>query len=91
MGKSQRTPQRYATYAPPKYENYQVQLTEGGNLIIYPGEVNTPTADLITIKKHWNSVISMPNANYMILEVNYFSQHPDGKIRIYSDSNQYYI
>ena len=36
----------------------------GGNLIDYPYELTTRTADLTTTKLMWNSVISTPGAEY---------------------------
>ena len=36
----------------------------GGNLIDYPYELTTRTADLTTTKLMWNSVISTPGAKY---------------------------
>ena len=40
----------------------RVRLTVGGDRINYPGEVATPTADLLTVKLMMNSVISTTNA-----------------------------
>ena len=44
----------------------------GGNLIKYPGELTTRTADLTTTKDMWNSVISTQNARYMCADVKNF-------------------
>ena len=41
-----------------KKEKHRVRVTVGGNLIEHPDDVTTKTADLITIKCHWNSVLS---------------------------------
>jgi hypothetical protein len=49
-----------------------VQLTIGGNLIKYDGDVSTRSADLTTSKCLWNSVISTTGAKYMCLDVNNF-------------------
>ena len=56
---------RTVTYArivvdfwPQKKDPNQVGITVGGNLIEYPGELTTRTADLTTSKIMWNSVIS---------------------------------
>lgn len=46
-------------------EPNRVRLTAGGNLIDCPGELTTRTADLITAKMHWNSVISTEGARCM--------------------------
>ena len=43
---------------PQKKEQERTRLTVGGNLIDYPWEVATPTADLTTAKLLFNSVIS---------------------------------
>jgi len=49
-----------------------VRITVGGNLINYPGELTTNTADLITSKILWNSVLSTPNAKYMTVDIKNF-------------------
>jgi hypothetical protein len=36
----------------------------GGNLIKYPFELTTSTADMLSLKIMWNSVISTPNARF---------------------------
>ena len=41
-----------------KAETHRTRLTVGGNLIHLPGDVTTPTADLITAKLISNSVLS---------------------------------
>ena len=45
---------------PHKSDPNKVRITVGGNLIDYPYELTTRTADLITTKSLWNSVISTP-------------------------------
>ena len=47
-----------AKIRPQKAETYPTRLTVGGNLIHFPGDVTTPTADLITAKLISNSVLS---------------------------------
>ena len=44
----------------------------GGNLIDYPYELTTRTADLTTSKVMWNSVISTPGARYATADVKNF-------------------
>jgi hypothetical protein len=44
----------------------------GGNLINYPGELTTRTADLTTSKLMWNSVLSTKGAKYMCLDIKNF-------------------
>jgi hypothetical protein len=70
---------RKATYVkavcdirPHKEETHRVRLTAGGNLVDYPGNVSTPTADVTTIKTHWNSVISDTKSRYMCMDVKDF-------------------
>ena len=44
----------------------------GGNLINYPGDCGTPTADLLTVKLLLNSVVSTPNSKFMTLDLKDF-------------------
>jgi hypothetical protein len=57
---------------PNKTETNRVRLTVGDNLIQYPGDVSTRSADLTTSKCLWNSNISTHGATYMCLDVNNF-------------------
>ena len=50
----------------------RVRITVGGNLIKYPGELTTCTADLTTTKVMWNNIISTQNARYMCADVKNF-------------------
>ncbi|KAL7466426.1 hypothetical protein ACHAXS_006719, partial [Conticribra weissflogii] len=50
----------------------RVKITVGGNLIEYPHEVTTQTADLVTTKILWNSVVSYPNTKYVYADVKSF-------------------
>jgi hypothetical protein len=61
-----------ATIRPQKSKAHCVPLTVGGNLIGYPRDVSTPTADMITAKILINSVISTPEARFMCTEVKDF-------------------
>jgi hypothetical protein len=54
-----------SAYQPEKSNPRRVRWTVGGNLIDYPGEVSTKTADLCTAKLLFNSVISTPDAQFM--------------------------
>ena len=47
-----------------KKETHRTRLTVGGNLIDFPGEVSTPTADMLTAKLLINSILSTPNAKF---------------------------
>ena len=59
-------------YRAHKEDPNRVCITIGGNLINYPGEIMTRTADLTTTKVMWNSVISTRNARYMCADVKNF-------------------
>jgi hypothetical protein len=59
-------------YRPQKADPNRVCLTVGGNLIDYPGELTTRTADLTTTKMLWNSVISTKDARYLCLDIKNF-------------------
>ena len=56
-------------YWPQKEDPKHVHITAGGNLIEYPDELTTRTADLITSKIMWNSVLSTPNAKYACIDI----------------------
>ena len=56
-------------YRPQKEDPHQIRITAGGNLITYEGNASVWTADIDTAKLHWNSVISMPDAKYMCLDI----------------------
>jgi hypothetical protein len=43
-----------------------------GNFITYDGELSIRTADINMAKLHWISVVSMPNAKYMCLDIKNF-------------------
>lgn len=59
-------------FRPQKPDPNRVRMTAGGNLIKYPGELTTRTADLSTSKIIWNSVLSTENAKYMCMDVKNF-------------------
>jgi hypothetical protein len=59
-------------YRPQKADPNRVRLTAGGNLIEYPGELTTRTADLTTTKILWNSVVSTVDARYLCLDIKNF-------------------
>jgi hypothetical protein len=48
------------------------RITLGGNLVNYPGDVGTRTADMLTVKLLFNSVISTPGAKFMSLDISNF-------------------
>ena len=51
---------------------HRTRISVGGNLVEYPGEVITPTADLTTVKIHVNSVISDIISWYVCMDVKDF-------------------
>jgi len=56
-------------YRDGKKDKYRTRITMGGNLINYPGDCGTPTADLLTVKLLLNSVVSTPIARFMTLNL----------------------
>ena len=59
-------------FRPQKKDPNRVRMTAGGNLIKYPGELTTRTADLTTSKVVWNSVLSTEDAKFMGLDIKNF-------------------
>ena len=60
------------TYRSEKKDPYRTRITMGGNLINYPDNCGTPTADLLTIKLMFNSIISTPGAKFMTIDIKDF-------------------
>ena len=58
--------------APKKNEPHRIRATLGGNLIHYPNDVGTPTADLLLIKVFLNSVISTNGAKFATADLSNF-------------------
>ena len=59
-------------YRPEKDDPNRVRITVGGNKINYTGDCGTPTANLLTIKLLFNSVISTPGAKFMTMDISNF-------------------
>ena len=59
-------------FRPQKDDPHRVRITAGGNLIDYPHELTTRTADLTTSKILWNSVLSTKDAKFMGIDVKSF-------------------
>jgi hypothetical protein len=59
-------------FCPQKADPHRIHITAGGNLINYPGELLTRTADLTTSKLMWNSVLSTAGTKYMCLNIKNF-------------------
>lgn len=51
----------------------RTQITIDGNLVNYPDDCGTPTADIITVKLLLNSIISTRNAKFMTINLKDFS------------------
>ena len=49
-----------------------IRLTVGGDKPTFYGSVSTPTSDLTTSKLHWNIIISIPGANYLVIDIKDF-------------------
>ena len=58
-----------AKIRPQNDETHRTRLTVGGNLINFPGDFTTPTADLITAKLIFNIVLSTKNAKFMCADI----------------------
>ena len=56
-------------YRPQKEDPNRNRITVRDNLINYPGELTTNTADLITSKILWNIVLSTSDARYMTVDI----------------------
>ncbi len=59
-------------HCPQKTDPNRITITAGLNLINYLGELMTQTADITTLKLHWNSVLSTPITKYMCLDIKNF-------------------
>jgi len=59
-------------YWPQKDSPFWTRLTVGGDRVNYPGDVGTPTADLLLAKIMFNSVVSTKNAKFMTLDIGNF-------------------
>jgi hypothetical protein len=51
-------------HQPQKDDPNCIWRTVGGNLINYPYELTTRTADMVSAKIMWNSVVSTPGAKF---------------------------
>ena len=55
-----------------KADPYRIRMTVGGNLIEFPGDKSTKTADIIAIKALINSIISTPGARAAAIDLKNF-------------------
>ena len=60
------------TIRPEKEEKHRTRFTVGGDRVNYPGEVATPTADMLVAKLLFNSIISTPKAKFMTMDISNF-------------------
>ena len=66
-----------AEIGPQKAETHRTRLTVGGNLINFPGDVITPTADLITSDLIFNSVLSTKSTKFVCADIaNFYLNNP---------------
>ena len=66
-----------AEIRPQKDKIHRTRLTVGGNLINFPGDVTTLTADLATAKLIFNSELSTKNAKLMCADIsNFYINNP---------------
>ena len=62
---------------PQNDETHRIRLTEGGDLVHLSGDVRTPTADLITAKLIFDSVLSTKNVKFMCVDIgNFYLNNP---------------
>jgi hypothetical protein len=47
-------------------------LVAGGDRVHYPGDANTPTTDLLTVKILINSIISTAGTKFMTIDIKDF-------------------
>ena len=59
-------------FRPQKTDPKRLRITVGGNIIDYPYEIITRTADYTTSKVIWNSVIITPGDKYACADDKYF-------------------
>ena len=60
------------TVRPEKKEKNRTRFVVGGDRINYPGEVATPTAEMLVAKLLFNSVVSTKNARFMTMDISNF-------------------
>jgi hypothetical protein len=69
-------------YRSEKKDPYRMHITMGGNLVNYPDDCGTPTADLLTVKLMFNSIISTPNAKFMTINIKDFLRGIQGRVSL---------
>ena len=59
-------------HRPEKEDPNRERLVAGGDGINFPGEVGTPTTDMLTVKLLLNSVVSTPGAKFFTADIKNF-------------------
>jgi hypothetical protein len=59
-------------YCSEKKDPYCMHIMMGRNIVNYPDNCGTPTADLLTVKLMFNSIISTPNVKFMTINIKDF-------------------
>ena len=59
-------------YRSEKADPNQTWITMGGDLINYPGDCGTPTADLLIVKLSLNSIVLTMGAKFMTIDIKDF-------------------
>ena len=57
---------------PEKKERHRTQFVVGGDRTNYPGEVATPTAEMLVAKPLFNSVVLTPGDKFMTIDISNF-------------------
>ncbi len=60
------------TVRPKQAEPNRTRFTVGGIRINYPGEVATPTAEMLVAKMLFNSIVSTRGARFMTMDISNF-------------------
>jgi hypothetical protein len=63
------------SFRPEKKDPFRTRFTVGGDRINYPGEVATPTAEMLVAKMLFNSVVSTKGAKFMTMDISNFYLH----------------
>jgi hypothetical protein len=59
-------------YCSEKKDSFRMCITMGGNLVNYPDNCGTLTADLLTVKLMFNSIVSAPKAKFTTINIKDF-------------------
>ena len=59
-------------YRPEKYDPYRVRLTVRGDIISFPWDCGTPKVDMLTVNLLLTSIVSIPNAKLMTINIKDF-------------------